>query len=142
DLRRPRERPTRSLETALPAVRTRERGRFAGIRRGERAQRPEPLAIGRRLVQPPGERGERPPLCPPGDLVVREERAHLVPERARLPRRALVAGRLADEVETLRRSSARRVEEEALARHGVGLDQARLTGALVDRAAFLVGYER
>ena len=116
DLRRPRERPAGPVETALPAVCARQRGSFAGIRRRERAQRPEPLALGRRLIQPPGERGERPPLRPPGDVLGAVERAHLVPERARLPRRALVACRLTDEVEALGRASARGVEEEALAR--------------------------
>ena len=48
----------RPIETALPTVRPRQSGRFIGIRRGERAQRPEPLALGRRFVEAPRKRGE------------------------------------------------------------------------------------
>ena len=44
-----------------------------------------------------------------------EQRRDVLPERARLSRNPLVAGRLADEYETLRRARAGRVEEVAVA---------------------------
>src|SRR5439155_17806637 len=71
----------------------------------------------RRRFERPGERGEGAAARPARDVVGREERDDLVPERARLARAPLVARRLADEVEAVRRARAGRVEEVAVARH-------------------------
>ena len=62
-----------------------------------------------------------------------EERLHLVPERARLARAAVVGRRLAHEVEPLERARARRVEEVAVAADRVRALQPR--AALVERCA-------
>ena len=68
----------------------------------------------------------------------RRARASLVPERARLARRAVVGRGLADEVEPPRRARARRVEEVAVARDLVGL----ASRALAERPARVVVEER
>ena len=94
-------RRTRAVELPLPAVRARERVRLAGVARGELGERAQPLALGRRVVERPRERRQRPPARPAAHVVGVEERLHVVPERARLARRALVVRRLADEVEAL-----------------------------------------
>ena len=98
-------------------------------------------SVGARL-DPPGELRQRPALRPACDVVRREERAGLVPERARLAGRAVVGRRFADEVEPPRGARARRVEEVALARDRVRPRQPRAAGRLVDRPALLVGEER
>ena len=67
-----------------------------------------------------------------------KSRGGLVPERAALPRRAVVARRLAHEVEPPRRARARRVEEVAVARDLVRLDEPRLA----ERPARVVVEER
>src|SRR5207244_3325785 len=125
-----------------PVVRTRVRGSLGRVCGGERAEGAEPLALRRRLVEVPRERGERAARRRAGDVVRVEEHPDLVPERARLARRALVVRRLADEVQAPRRPRAGGVEEEALTRDRVRLDESRPRGALVDRPAFVVGDER
>src|SRR5207244_9898145 len=74
------------------------------------------FAFGRRRLQRPGEVGQRAPPRPAPDVVAREERLHLLPERARLARAAVVARRLAHEVDALRRARAGGVEEIPVAR--------------------------
>ena len=55
ELRRPRECAARPLEAPLPAVRVREGVRLVLVARRERGQRAQPLALGRRRVDPPRE---------------------------------------------------------------------------------------
>ena len=139
-LRRPPERARRALEPPLPAVRARERVGAAPVVRRELGERAQPLALGRRAVERPGERRERPPPRPPAHVLGVEDRLHLVPERARLARAAVVGRRLAHEVEPLERPRARGVEEIAVAAHRVGALQPR--AALVEQAAGVVVEER
>src|SRR5205823_10221506 len=73
---------------------------------------------------------------PAADVVSLECCLHLVPERARLPRRPLVGGCLAHEVEAIERARARRIEEVTVAADGVGTLQAR--AALVEDAPLVV----
>ena len=119
--RRPAERLQRTLEPALPAVRERERVRLDLVARGERGERAQPLTLGRRAVDRPRERRERAPHRRAPHVLLGEEPRDLVPERARLARRAVVARGLAHEVEPLRRARARGVEEVAVARDPSGL---------------------
>ena len=140
-MRGPRERAERPDEPAIPAVRVRERVCLVLVTRGQRGQRPEALPFGGRRLDPPGELGQRPALRPARDVGGLEERAGLVPERARLARRAVVGRRLADEVQAPRRASARGVEEVALARDRVRPGQPRAARGVVDLAALLVREE-
>ncbi len=103
DPRRPVERPQRAVEPALPAVRARERAGGGGVGRGELRQRAQPLPLRRRVVERPRQRRERTPARPAPHVLRVEHGLHLVPERARLARAAVVGGRLADEVEPLQR---------------------------------------
>ena len=136
--RRPAERVQRTVEPAVPAVREREPGRLRLVVGRERRQRAQPLALGRRRFERPRQRRERAPRRRVAHVLRREEPDDLVPERARLARRALVARRLAHEVEPPRRARARRVEEVAVARDLIGLHEPRRT----ERAARVVVEER
>src|ERR687891_490533 len=131
------ERATGALESPVPAVRARERLGAARVGRAEAGEGAQALALGRRLFQRPGERRERPPARPAGDLGGVEERTHLVPEGARLPRAALVGRRLPHEGEPARGPGAGGVEEIALAADRVGPDEPRAV-ARVDLAPGLV----
>ena len=135
--------PSARVEPPIPAVRVRERER----------PRPELSAASelraRSRSRSVGAESTSQVSCASRRRVVQrstsagvEECARLVPERARLPRRALVGRGLADEVEAPRRPRARRVEEEALARDLVGLREPRALRGLVDRAALLLVEER
>ena len=120
--RRPVERAARAAEPACPAVRVGQRdgevGRV-GIGR-ERGQRPQPLAHGRRLVDRQRQLRERPPSRRARHVRRVEDGRDVVPERARLQRRAVVGRRLADEAEPPRGARAGRVEEVAVAADRVG----------------------
>ena len=116
-LRRPRERAERPVEPALPAVRARERERV--LARSAAASALRARSRSRSVGASSSchvELRERPARSSSGRRRRIEERARLLPERARLARRAVVGRRLADEVEAARRPRARRVEEVALAR--------------------------
>src|SRR5207248_933395 len=64
DLRLAAERAHRAVEPTLPAVRAGERARGFSIVRGELRQRAETLALGRRVVDAPRERRQRPAARP------------------------------------------------------------------------------
>ena len=130
----------RALEPPLPAVRAGECPRRLGVAGGELRERPQPLSLGRCVLERPRQRRERPPARPAAHVVGVEERLHVVPERARLARAAVVVGRLAHEIEPLRGARARRVEEVA-----VVLDRIRPLeprASLVERAPRVVVEER
>ena len=133
---------SRSLEPPLPVVRARDRLGLGPVAGREPGQRPQALALRRRLLDRPGEMRERALRRRTPHVVRVEAGARFVPERARLPRRALVGGRLADEVEPLRRPRAGGVEEVALARDRVGPLQARLAGEVELAAGFVVEERR
>ena len=141
-MREPR-RPVEGRARARASAPSRSHGRVPRplrVPRGELRERPQPLTLGRRLVERPGQRRERPPACPAAHVVGVEERLHVVPERARLTRAAVVVGRLAHEIEPLRGARARRVEEIA-----VVLDRIRPLeprAPLVERAPRVVVEER
>src|SRR5205814_7530021 len=118
--RRPAEGAERSLEPTLPAVRAGERPGGRGVPCGQLRERPQPLALGGRLLERPRQRRERAPADPAPHVVAVEERLHVVPERAGLARAAVVVRRLAHEVEALRGAGAGGVEEVAVAGHGIG----------------------
>src|ERR687892_937114 len=136
----PRERGQRALHAPLPAVRAREGARLLGVPRGERGQSAQALALGRSLVDVPRQARKRATTRRALALGRVEERTHLVVERARLPRPALVVGRLADEHEQLPRARARRVEEVAIARERIGPGQP--ASLLLELAPEVVGEER
>ena len=140
--RRPVEGGERAVEAPLPAVRARERGGRRPVGGRERGQRAQALALARRGLERPGQRGERAAPCPALDLVGREQAARLVPERARLARRAVVARGLADEVEPARRSRAGGVEEVAVARDRVGAQQAPGARGALELGLLLLVEER
>ena len=117
--RRPVERPAGALEAPRPAVRRRERGGPVGVVDRQSRERAEPLALAGGGVDGPRQARQRTPPRRESDVRRREERTHVLPERARLARDALVARRLADEDEPLRRPRAGRVEEVPVARDGV-----------------------
>src|SRR5207248_9613687 len=131
-LRRAVEGRKRALEPPLPAVRVRERARRLLVRGGERGKPSQPFAIGRRLLDGPRQRRKRSTGRRAPYLVALVEAAHLVPERARLARRALVARGLAHEVEAACRSSAGGVEEITVALDRVGFRQPSVTEASVE----------
>ena len=124
-----RKRGAGALQAALPAVGGGERLGLAGVAGGERRDGPEALPLGRRLLERPRQRRERPPPRPAAHLGRVEERPHLVPERARQPRGPVVGRRLPDEVEPARRPRAGGVEEVALAGDGLGPHEARARSA-------------
>ena len=132
---------TRALEPPLPAVGTGEPLGRLGIVGGELGERSQPLALGRRVLQRPGQRRERTSARPARDVVAVEERPGLVPEGARLARAAVVVGGLAHEIEPLRGPRAGGVEEVAVERHRVGPNQPRAL-FLVERATRVVVEER
>ena len=140
DPRRPVERAERAVEPALPAVRARECACGGGVGRGELRQRAQTLPLRRRVVERPRQRRERAAPRPAPHVLRVEHRLHLVPERARLARAAVVGRRLADEIEPVQRPGARRVEEVAVAADRVRPLQAG--AALVERAAGVVVEER
>ncbi len=120
--RPPVEREPGAAQAPRPAVRLREGGGEVG-RPGldrEAGERAQPLACGRRLVDRQRQLRERSPPRGPRDVLGVEDGRHVVPERARLGRRAVVRRGLADERETPRRARARRVEEIAVAADRVG----------------------
>src|SRR5439155_10033054 len=82
------------------------------------------------------QRRQRPPHRRAPDLFVAEEPRDLVPERARLARSPVVVRGLAHEVEALGGARARGVEEVAVPRDAVRLDEPR-----VGKAATLVVVE-
>ena len=105
----------RALEPPLPAVRRRERRRALCVLDPEPRDRTQALALARRRLEWPGEAGERTPPRRARDLALVEERAGVVPERARLARHPVVRRRLAREHEPAARAGACRVEEVAVA---------------------------
>src|SRR5213076_1170172 len=125
----------------LPAVRRRDRARDLTFIGGERRSRPEPFAFCRRLLEWPRQLRQRPATRPSPDVVRGEETAHLVPERARLARRPVVAGGLADEIQPARRARARGVEEISIPRDVVARREPRIP-ADVELAAQIVGEKR
>ena len=110
----------RAAEAPLPVVGVGERPRLVGVGNREPGERTQPLAVGRRGLERPGERRERTAARRPLHVLGLEDRGDLVPERARLARGAVVGGRLAHEEEPARRAGARRVEEVAVAGDLVG----------------------
>ena len=88
---------------------------------GELGERPQPLALGRRRLELPGElpTAAAARVARATSSLV-EERRDLLPERARLARRAVVGGRLAHEIQPARGPRARRVEEIAVAADLIG----------------------
>src|SRR5207237_5965657 len=78
---------------------------------------------------------------PAPDVVAREERLHLVPKRTRLAWAAVVARRVAHEVDALRRARAGGVEEIAVASDLIRPCQPG-AGTLVEIAPRVVGEER
>ena len=84
----------------------------------ETCQRAQPFPLARRLVERPGQARERPATRGERDVARLVQRSNVVPERACLPRHAVVARRLAHEHEPLPRARARRVEEIPVARDG------------------------
>ena len=110
------QRGTRARKPPLPAVRLREHDRRVRVGRGEQRERTQPLALGRRALERPRQRGERPPRRRAGDVVAVEDGRDLLPERARLARRPLVGRRLAHEVQPPNGARARGVEEVPVAR--------------------------
>src|SRR5881227_2170819 len=134
--------PQRTVEPPLPAVRLRQRAARALVESRQRSDCAQSFALGRRLLDRPGERGERPPCRRAAHLVFPEEVANLVPERACLARPALVVCRLAHEVQPPRRARAGRVEEVAVARHGVRLREPRAAQTRVELASGLLVEER
>src|SRR5439155_26616564 len=93
------------------------------LRRGD-GECAQALALGRRVVERPRQGGERASRRRALDVLARKQAHDLVPERARLPRAALVGRRLADEVEPPRRARAGGVEEVAVALDRAGAEQA------------------
>ena len=129
--RRPVAARGRAVDPPLPAVRARERvGLVAAlVVGGEDRERPQPLALGRRGLEPPGEGRERLAPRPARDVVGREGLRDLLPERARLLRAALVGRGLAHEVEALGRRVCRPC------RRGSGRAPRRRGGGAGGRAA-------
>ena len=72
--RRPLERAERALEPPLPAVRASERLAPLRVAGRELGQRPQPLSLGRRLLERPRQRRERPPAGPAPHVLDVEER--------------------------------------------------------------------
>src|SRR5439155_3014303 len=101
----------------------------------------QPFAFRGRALERPRQLRERPPPCPAQDVLAREERGDLVPERARLARAPVVAGGLAHEVDAAGRARAGGVEEVAAARNLVRTRQPRAR-TLVEVAPRIVGEER
>ena len=114
------ERRACAREPAAPVVRVGERARLVGLRDRELRERAHALALGRRRLERPRERGQRPPRGRARHVLFVEDGRDLLPERARLARRAVVGRRLAHEVEAARRARARGVEEVAVAADLVG----------------------
>ena len=108
-----------AVEPARPSVRRRERVRIVRVVDGQSRNGTQTLALARRSLERPGQARERPPARGARDVACLEECANVVPERARLPRDAVVGRRLADEHEPLRRPRARRVEQVAAVGDGV-----------------------
>ena len=86
DPRRTVERAGRALEPPVPAVRTGQRGGFGRIGGSESGQRPQPLALGGRVLELPCQGGKRPSARLVPDVVLVEELAHRFPERPGLAR--------------------------------------------------------
>src|SRR5947209_7425825 len=129
-----------SVELAIPAVRAGERRSLVAVARRQLGERAEALALRRRVLERPRERRERPPARPAANVVGLEECLHLLPERARLARSAVVGRRLAHEVQPLGRARARGIEEIAVAADRVGPLEPRT--AFVERAPCVVVEER
>src|SRR6476646_8711613 len=134
--------PQRALELPLPAVCLRERERRFLVHRHERGQRPQSFTFGRGLLDRPGEGRKRTARGGSPDVVLGEQGAHLVPERARLARSAFVARRLADEIEPPCRPRAGRVEQVTVALDGIRLGEPRATQAAVELTRGLFVEER
>ena len=129
-----------ALEPPRPAVRARESLRCLRVVSCELGERPQPLTLGRRVLERPGQGRERPPPRPAPHVVGVEERLDVVPERARLARAAVVVRGLAHEIEPLRGARARRVEEVAVVLDGIRPHEPR--AALVERTPCVVVEER
>ena len=123
-LRLAREGAAGALELAFPAVRGGQRFGLVGVADGELRQRAQALALGRRLLELPGQLRERAPPRPAANVVRVEEHDDLVPERARLARAPLVGGGLTDEGQPPGGARAGGVEEVAVALDGVGPQEA------------------
>ena len=113
-----RARPRRRVQpfAAASASASRDRSASAASRASARSRSRSvgAVSIGQVSV------GERAPAGRALDLLGREQRGRVVPERARLERRAVVGRRLADEIEPSRRPRAGGVEEVAVAADRVG----------------------
>ena len=117
---RPRERAFRPAELSLPAVGECERIGLARVVGGQAGKGAQPLALGRRRLDRPGQPRKRPPRRVQAHGVRLEELADRLPERACLARGALVRGGLAYEREQLPRAGAGGVEQVAVAARRVG----------------------
>ena len=140
--RRPFERPQRTVELALPAVRLRQSIRSLLVERNERGERAQALPLGRSVLDRPGEGGERPPRCRAPHLVLCEQAENLVPEGTRLPRPTLVVRGLPDEIEPPGGARAGGVEEVAVALDRVRPRQPRAAQARVELPRRLLVEER
>src|SRR4029450_9994644 len=87
---RPREAAESPAQPPFPPVGVRERDGLVGALRGERAQGAQALAFWRRRVDVPGRLRQPAARRPPLDVGGVKQGASLVPERARLARRAFV----------------------------------------------------
>ena len=101
----------------------------------------QPLTLGGRTLERPGQLGQWAATRPPSHVVFREQPADFVPERARLPRCPLVTRRLADEVQPSGRPCARRVKEVAITCDGVARRDPCVP-PVVELAAEIVGEKR
>ena len=128
-----RERAACAADAPLPAVRDRERAGVVGVDRVQRRGGAQPLALVRRPLDRQVRREIVRRTVARATSSGSKHGAHVVPERARLARAAVVGRRLAHEHEPLRRAGARGVEEVAVAARP---DRARRAGraALVEPA--------
>ena len=74
-LRRAAERAERALEAALPAVRARKRVGAVAVARRELGERAKTLTLGRRLLELPRQRRQRPAARPAANVLRRRRRA-------------------------------------------------------------------
>ena len=139
---RPGEGSERTVDAAIPAVRSGDGRRRLRIRSREGGRGAHPLALRRRPLHGPRGFGERTAPRPAYGVLGLEQRADVVPERARLARRSVVCDGLANEVEPPRRPRARRVEQIPVGGYGIGPHDASTAGALLDLAAGVIAEQR
>ena len=135
--RRAVERHSGAVESPRPVVRGCEGVRTFHVVGCETHDRAKSFAVARRRLERPGQGGERSAPGRPLNLHVVEQRPDVLPERARLARRAFIAGGLSHENEALRCACAGRIEEVAVTCDGV-----RPYEASPELATGVVGEER